>query len=130
MTRTATRTTARTRGLRVRAALSAGAVAAATIGVAGLTAGTADARPGAPTLNNGSSGKGVWCVQRIINRNYGKVLTEDAKYGSYTKAWVKYFQEDKKVKPYDGIVGKKTGNALLKSVGGDKYCYKHLPTAY
>jgi hypothetical protein len=31
-------------------------------------------------------------------------------------------------RPYDGIVGKKTGDALLKSVGGDSYCYKHLPT--
>jgi peptidoglycan hydrolase-like protein with peptidoglycan-binding domain len=129
MTRT-TATRTRPRGLRVRAALSAGAVAAATMGVAGITAGTAEARPGAPTLNHGSSGSGVWCVQRIINRNYGNVLKEDSKYGSYTKAWVKYFQEKKKVKPYDGIVGKKTGNALLKSVGGDKYCYKHLPTTY
>ncbi|SDJ93133.1 peptidoglycan-binding domain-containing protein [Streptomyces indicus] len=114
------------RSLRLKAGLAAAAVTAGTLGL--LTTTAAEARPGAPTLNHGSSGSGVWCVQRIINLNYGEVLEEDAKYGSYTKAWVKRFQEDFKVKPYDGVVGKKTGNALLNSVGGDSYCYKHLPT--
>ncbi|MFF2845025.1 peptidoglycan-binding protein [Streptomyces sp. NPDC058001] len=120
------------RSLRTRAALSAAAVAAATLGLTGITAGTADARVGAPVLNTGSSGSGVWCVQRIINRNYPGSLTEDSKYGSYTKAWVKYFQERHGLtgSNADGIVGQKTGNALLKSVGGDSYCYKYLPTTY
>ncbi|MEU9991760.1 peptidoglycan-binding domain-containing protein [Streptomyces sp. NPDC048045] len=118
--------------LRTRAALSATAVVAAMLGFTGMTAGAAQASTTAKTLNNGSSGHGVWCVQRIVNRNYPGALTEDSKYGSYTKAWVKYFQEHHGLtgRNADGIVGRKTGNALLKSIGGDRYCYKYLPTTY
>ena len=116
--------------VRTRAALSATAVMAAALGFSGMTAGAAQANTHAPTLDTGSSGHGVWCVQRIINRNYPGALEEDAKYGSYTKAWVKYFQEDHGLtgRNADGSVGKRTGTALLKSVLGDNYFYTYLPT--
>jgi peptidoglycan hydrolase-like protein with peptidoglycan-binding domain len=117
-------------GLRTRAALSVTAVAAATLGFSGMTAGAALANPHAPVLKYGSSGHGVWCVQRIVNRNYPGALKEDARYGTYTKAWVKYFQEHHGLtgRNADGIVGRKTGTKLLASIHGDKYCNKYLPT--
>ncbi|MFI9805548.1 peptidoglycan-binding protein [Streptomyces sp. NPDC052301] len=116
-------------GLRTRAALSVTAVAAAALGFSGMTAGVATANTHASVLKYGASGHGVWCGQRIINRNYPHALKEDAKYGTYTKAWVKYVQEHHGLtgRNADGIVGKKTGTKLLASIGGDTYCHKYLP---
>lgn len=87
----------------------------------------ADARPGAPTLSVGSTGHGVWCVQRILNRVYHWGLAEDAVYGAQTKDAVTTFQVRKGI-AHDGIVGPVTGSYLIDAVQGDAYCYQYLPT--
>ena len=92
-----------------------------------VTATPASARVGAPTLSIGSTGSGVWCVQRILNRVYNWGLGEDSIYGAKTSDAVKTFQTKKHISA-DGIVGPITGSYLLDAVQGDSYCYQYLPT--
>ena len=88
----------------------------------------AQANPNAPTLSIGSTGSGVWCVQRILNRDYDWGLAEDSVYGQQTADAVSVFQARHSI-PTDGIVGPITGSYLLDSVHGDAYCDDFLPTA-
>lgn len=102
----------------------------AVIGAAALTLTAttqAEANPHAPTLSIGSTGSGVWCVQRILNRVYHIGLAEDSQYGQHTADAVEVFQARKKIST-DGIVGPITGSYLLDAVHGDDYCDDYLPT--
>jgi peptidoglycan hydrolase-like protein with peptidoglycan-binding domain len=104
--------------------------AVATIAATALTftmSTSADARVGAGNLSIGSTGSGVWCVQRIINRVYGVGLAEDSRYGPRTADAVAVFQARHSIRN-DGIVGPITGSYLLDAVHGDNYCYNFLPT--
>ncbi|MEU1052178.1 peptidoglycan-binding protein [Streptomyces sp. NPDC005876] len=65
---------------------------------------------GNATVRSGSKGNAVREVQALINQttNYKPKLSVDGDFGSKTKKAVVWFQKTYKVKPYDGIVGKKT----------------------
>jgi peptidoglycan hydrolase-like protein with peptidoglycan-binding domain len=99
--------------------------AAACLGT--VAAAPAQANVHAPTLSIGSTGSGVWCVQRILNRDYHWGLTEDSIYGQHTADAVSVFQSRHQIRA-DGIVGPITGSYLLDSVQGDAYCDDYLPT--
>jgi zinc D-Ala-D-Ala carboxypeptidase len=103
----------------------AGMLIAALLGL--MSVSPADAQVGAPTLSVGSTGHGVWCVQRILNRVYHWGLTEDASYGPQTRDAVHQFQTNKHIGA-DGIVGPITGTHLIDAVHGDNYCEQYLPT--
>ncbi|MEE6257881.1 peptidoglycan-binding domain-containing protein [Plantactinospora sonchi] len=99
-------------------------------GTALVNAAPAEARINAPYLSSGSTGSGVWCVQRILNRWFGeKVLVEDSQYGPRTADAVTYFQVVRGI-GVDGVVGPQTGNHLLAVITDDAYCYRFLPTTY
>lgn len=127
------------------------AVAAATVGVAALGLATdASAVSGAPTLGYRytTSGDGVKCVQHDINYVINtqnpsspppyRHLDEDGVWGPKTDADVRWFQSWYGNLDVDGVVGRKTGNALLYSGdpnwNGDPYstgpgpCYWKLPS--
>ena len=63
-----------------------------------------------PVLRRGSFGDVVEELQTLLNKN-GAMLTVDADFGSTTELAVKNFQKKKKM-TVDGIVGKKTWDAL------------------
>jgi hypothetical protein len=91
----------------------------------------ASARPTVATIGTGSTNvHGVWCVQRILNRNYPEAgISETGTYGSKTTSWVQRFRQDNGLGT-GTTVNKATGNSLLASVGGDQYCWQYLPTTY
>jgi peptidoglycan hydrolase-like protein with peptidoglycan-binding domain len=66
------------------------------------------------TVRYGSKGRAVQEVQALINQTtgYQPKLAVDGKFGSKTKNAVRWFQKKYHVKPYDGIVGKKTWKEL------------------
>ncbi|MEU9557140.1 peptidoglycan-binding domain-containing protein [Streptomyces fumanus] len=65
---------------------------------------------GNATVRTGSKGNAVREVQALINQTtpYKPKLSVDGDFGGKTKKAVVWFQKTYKVKPYDGIVGKKT----------------------
>lgn len=109
---------------------------AAQIATVAITAGLlmsgathANASPRVGTIAAGSTNvHGVWCVQRILNRNYPEAnISETGNYGSNTKRWVRQFRID-----YGHGAGTtvtaRVGDSLLASIGGDDYCWDYLPT--
>ncbi|ARF53035.1 peptidoglycan-binding domain-containing protein [Streptomyces gilvosporeus] len=111
--------------------------AAVTVIIGGLSA-TADASPNAATLQYGSQGWGVKCVQQAVNdwvwRTRGDwPLKVDGSFGSGTRTWVKKFQSASGVSA-DGVVGKQTGNSVLDNLQGDSTwrhdCYDYVPSTH
>ncbi|MEV5004253.1 peptidoglycan-binding protein [Streptomyces sp. NPDC093064] len=66
------------------------------------------------TVRKGSKGNAVREVQALINQttSYKPKLKVDGDFGKNTKAAVIWFQKKYHVKPYDGVVGKKTWKEL------------------
>lgn len=66
------------------------------------------------TVGYGNQGNAVKEVQALISQTtgYKPKLAVDGKFGSKTKKAVLWFQKKYHVKPYDGIVGKKTWKEL------------------
>src|SRR5690349_11024258 len=56
--------------------------------------------------------QGVYCVQQALNIVAGAGLDVDGKYGPATRNAVENFQRFFKITPYDGIVGKRTGDMI------------------
>lgn len=109
---------------------------AATIATVTITAGClmtgathANANPSIGTIAAGSTNvHGVWCVQRILNRNYPEAnISETGNYGTNTQRWVRQFRIDSGYSA-GTTVTKTVGDSLLASIGGDDYCWDHLPT--
>lgn len=88
-----------------------------------------------PTLRRGSSGDYVVELQRdLMQLGYDlSPYGADGKYGKKTAAQVEQFQRDYDVKPYDGICGPRTWEAIDKAIkpGGKLYTVtiKHLTAA-
>jgi peptidoglycan hydrolase-like protein with peptidoglycan-binding domain len=136
--------------------LAKGATAAVMAGAAllGLT-GTASADQKSPFLGNGYANNthAVWCVQNSINyfsstaAKDGATLpypiatiAEDGAWGPQTERAVELFQKNIYTLQVDGVVGRKTGDALIyegnpyytgyNGEWADGYCYGFLPTDF
>ena len=84
-----------------------------------------------PTLRIGSSGDYVVeCQNDLLKLGYDlSPYGADGKYGKKTAAQVQKFQEDYDVKPYDGICGRRTWEALDAAIagGGAKFYTVTIP---
>jgi len=109
----------------------AAVVAVSAVGSLGV-AQSATASPSAPTLQYGSTGNGVKCVQWALNYHYGNrypALTNDGIFGTATKSRVQTLQAEANgaIGPVDGIVGKATGTAIytddVKGAPSSWNCY-------
>lgn len=131
--------------------IAAGMAAAALLG----TTTAASANTGASYIGPGypNVGGAVWCVQHNINYwlyesgSDAPQIGEDSQFGPATEAAIKEFQGEMGL-PQDGIVGPRTGNALMSHgdpyYTGDNmpdpnlftrgttsaYCYGYLPTTW
>jgi peptidoglycan hydrolase-like protein with peptidoglycan-binding domain len=109
------------------------ATLAATVLAGMVLAGPAHASTTAPSIQYGSTGRGVECVQITLNLALSANLTVDGQDGPLTTAKVKVFQSDFKLKP-DGIVGPLTGTAMINYLWSIGYgfdatpCYPYIPT--
>ncbi|OAR23044.1 hypothetical protein A8W25_26340 [Streptomyces sp. ERV7] len=114
--------------------------AAAALAVSGL-AGTAQARAGAPYIGDGyaNNTNAVWCVQHIINNwkaSWGPgapQIAQDGVWGPQTRQAVIDFQNAFTSNQADGVVGPRTGYALLTNdpkdgYAGHGYCYTYIPS--
>lgn len=70
-------------------------------------------------LKNKSTGVWVNLLQRLLTKA-GFICVPDGIFGAKTEAMVKSFQESEKLRLVDGIVGKDTWTALLKTVQTEK----------
>ncbi|WP_406061826.1 peptidoglycan-binding protein [Streptomyces sp. NBC_01077] len=117
------------------------AVVAATTALAALTlAGSAEAQRGVGYVGYGQTNNwnAVMCVQQNINNAiayYGiphPYISEDGSFGPETDEAVRYMQNGWfGPSGADGIVGPRTGDAILKY--GQTYlehCYRYVPTSY
>lgn len=111
--------------------------AAVTVLTGGLST-TADASPAAATLQYGSQGWGVKCVQEAVDdwasrTGRGWPLAVDGGFGSGTRTWVKKFQSASGPST-DGVVGRQTGNSVLDNLQGDSTwrhdCYDYVPSTH
>jgi hypothetical protein len=72
---------------------------------------------GLRNISLGSRGPDVFAVQQGLNKYYGRhVLDEDGAFGSNTDRVVRQFQDEKGMRPPDGIVGPITRSALFPLV--------------
>ncbi len=121
--------------------MTKGARTIATIALAtaavGMLGGTAEARPGASYLRNGSQGEAVKCVQLAVKLyetgTAGQMVTIDGIFGPNTKVGVQEFQHHHLLNT-DGVVGPETGtrmwNVIDRETEGYEYCYNLIPTLY
>jgi peptidoglycan hydrolase-like protein with peptidoglycan-binding domain len=105
-----------------------GAIAVGTTGILTMSIGvtSAQARIGAPSLQYGSTGRGVQCVQRAVG------VAVDGVYGSNTRTAVRNFQANHNL-TVDGIVGPNTGDDIWNfdsHTSGYADCYQYLPTTF
>ena len=114
--------------------LFASTAVAAAIVAGGATA--AHANTSAHYLGYGytNNAHGVWCVQSILNHTDKAGLTLDSDFGYDTEGAVEDFQTEHHLSP-DGVVGPKTGNALLNAFATyqhttvwNAYCRQYIPT--
>lgn len=122
---------AHTSAARRFAALSAAAIAIATMAMTG----TAQARAGADWVGPGYPNHywAVWCVQHISNLTPDgyHYVQEDGQFGPDTEGAIEAFQSWDGL-PADGIVGPQTGTELLSATNGmpGTDCQYWLPTSY